>query len=964
MQFELTAGILDQRRRADDLALRQSARDGGDFDAKTIRKLSNNRGLRGNYLTTTRMAADQFRVIGSDRVDSPLEAAQAMAYLSKYPMERCEALLTDRHGRPLAIVGAFKGSLRDVPIIGHTLLSEAFRIKGAESIWVAHNHPWVLNQFSEQDERGNARMGELFRGTRLKLRGFLVYGRNFSGQEKWMFEPGPDPLENGMFSFGHHVMPVSNTVTVPVMERVYDRQEVMAGTFHMPMRFEAVDSVTGGKSGIIMANGLNMPTGFVELKRRHIGSLRKGGRMDKLYRTLSLSNAAHVYIVNYGDLSRASVYNLIGFLHNFKMKIVDLLEIEGGKMSSRRQNGFGLDHFIGFKQSAEAEPEPGLILRPTTRGPVPERAAADDKDRPPVARDEALALAGRQSGLLLLDSLRRPAAFVPLSAGAEAGSLRQALDMTAAESAMLVDRGDLSAVEIRALQQFFHGLGLPVLDLPHAGAAQPEAADGDEPATDDAGGMADGHEQIAADSRILLDWFGLESAADWFALDIEDKRRYHEQFARGFERYLFEGRAPSLSLQGVFERFRLWLLKIYRSLRGLNVELSDEARQVMGRMLASADEIRLAKQVRGMRRLFVSAREANMSPGEFAAYRRDDAGADADAAAGLMLKSLADMQWLQDARNDTLKRLQAGHAVLRRRIREQTQAVVGRMPVYRAQAFMAGLTDDLHPDVVAEMFGFGSGDELQRALAAAEPPDDLVSRWTDLKMLENHAETATDAALKRQAEAAIHNRLRGLCIATEAGVLAKSAGEMRVYGDIMEDHVYELLAGQPLGRLRPGPYLRAESRAARAAALAFRRGDIRRAAIEKRRQLLAFYAARQTYRLQDELAVGLESLDRIQESARQLDSGYRLQIECLLRRFGLGLATSQPVTLADWLKSQQARGLRPEIAGFLLDPALHMPYTRLDSRQFADLLSALRQIEHLGLSHGADRANGEADSHA
>ncbi|MEI2559218.1 hypothetical protein, partial [Acinetobacter pittii] len=69
----------------------------------------------------------------------------------------------------------------------------------------------------------------------------------------------------------------------------------------------------------------------------------------------------------------------------------------------------------------------------------------------------------------------------------------------------------------------------------------------------------------------------------------------HEQFARGFEAYLGEGKAPTPELQSVFSQFKQWILGVYRSLRNLDVELTDEVRGVFDRMLASQEEIEAAQ---------------------------------------------------------------------------------------------------------------------------------------------------------------------------------------------------------------------------------------------------------------------------------------------------------------------------------------------------------------------------------
>lgn len=65
----------------------------------------------------------------------------------------------------------------------------------------------------------------------------------------------------------------------------------------------------------------------------------------------------------------------------------------------------------------------------------------------------------------------------------------------------------------------------------------------------------------------------------------------HEQWARGFEAYLREGKAPTPGLAKVFQQFRDWLTSIYRRADELNIKLSPEMRGVFDRMIAGTDHI-------------------------------------------------------------------------------------------------------------------------------------------------------------------------------------------------------------------------------------------------------------------------------------------------------------------------------------------------------------------------------------
>ena len=87
--------------------------------------------------------------------------------------------------------------------------------------------------------------------------------------------------------------------------------------------------------------------------------------------------------------------------------------------------------------------------------------------------------------------------------------------------------------------------------------------------------------QLLADMQTALDYLGAESIE---ALTKEQ----HEVWARSFEAYLREGRAPSVELEGAFRRFRQWLLQIYRQILKLDVELTPEIREGFERSYADA----------------------------------------------------------------------------------------------------------------------------------------------------------------------------------------------------------------------------------------------------------------------------------------------------------------------------------------------------------------------------------------
>jgi len=84
--------------------------------------------------------------------------------------------------------------------------------------------------------------------------------------------------------------------------------------------------------------------------------------------------------------------------------------------------------------------------------------------------------------------------------------------------------------------------------------------------------------QVRDDFAAALQWLGVADRADL-------RTEHHEQWARGFEAFFLEGKAPTPALQQAFEAFKAWLTEIYRAVASLNVELNDNIRRVYSNML-------------------------------------------------------------------------------------------------------------------------------------------------------------------------------------------------------------------------------------------------------------------------------------------------------------------------------------------------------------------------------------------
>lgn len=90
---------------------------------------------------------------------------------------------------------------------------------------------------------------------------------------------------------------------------------------------------------------------------------------------------------------------------------------------------------------------------------------------------------------------------------------------------------------------------------------------------------------IKDDVAIIATWGGEKDLESYLSADFERRREVHERFARGFEAYIMEGKSPDEQTRNIFEFFRSWLRDIYQSIKSLRVNLTDEVRAVMDRMI-------------------------------------------------------------------------------------------------------------------------------------------------------------------------------------------------------------------------------------------------------------------------------------------------------------------------------------------------------------------------------------------
>jgi hypothetical protein len=102
--------------------------------------------------------------------------------------------------------------------------------------------------------------------------------------------------------------------------------------------------------------------------------------------------------------------------------------------------------------------------------------------------------------------------------------------------------------------------------------------------------LAESNEAFNKDYESIKKWAGVKNNT-W-------STRAEEKFARAFERYLREGKAPTKALSAVFENLKKWLTQIYNTIKGssIDIELTQEVKDVFGGLLGAKAEGTLAEQ--------------------------------------------------------------------------------------------------------------------------------------------------------------------------------------------------------------------------------------------------------------------------------------------------------------------------------------------------------------------------------
>lgn len=512
----------------------------------------------------------------------------------------------------------------------------------------------------------------------------------------------------------------------------------------------------------------------------------------------------------------------------------------------------------------------------------------------------------------------------------------------------------------------------------------------------------------------------LASVKKWLEVDdiLTMPEEKHEQFARGFEAKLMEGKAPSNALDRVFQNFKAWLNNIYRDIRGLNVPINDEIRGVMDRLLATDEEIALARDAQGMNPLFRNSADAGMTQAEFAAYTNGLRNEQNEASDRLLKHLMEDIrrqrtkEWKEEfaavsddverqvrARNDiqALSYLRSGKLLNQpdaEQILKLSRDELVRM--FGHEEVLANLPKGvyakeggIHPDLIAQNFGYNSGEAMVKALLSLEEQHKFAQDQSGKKlgleafikkltkdetqeiMESRHGNALTDGSIEIEAIAALHSDKRSTLLSTEMRYLARQIGGENA---LSVEQIRTWAAGQisdmPVKRaLNLGQFSRAEAKAALEAQRFLLKGDVTKAFEAKQRQLVNHEMYRAAKEASDFYEKSQKQFTRLarNKTLASMSQEFLDQIHGILVRIGQPvkrenselLQTLRETSLNDFVAAQEAAGQEMLIPTFLLDPNYAKKTDNMSMDEFRTVAEAIQSMAYVGREQKLFKVEGD-----
>ncbi len=511
-------------------------------------------------------------------------------------------------------------------------------------------------------------------------------------------------------------------------------------------------------------------------------------------------------------------------------------------------------------------------------------------------------------------------------------------------------------------------------------------------------------EDLKADWQTILSFLGVSKRE-------EIGKPEHEKWAKAFEAYLFEGKAPSVSLKAIFAKFKAWLLQVYRTLTGIGAKLSGDIRRVFDRLVAPKEELDEAYALLGQKPLDVNALGMSREEARYYAELVEASRREAEEKLHRQVAKEMASLWKEEyakVRQEVERELHADPRYIAAHVMRFGRLPDGRevpgdkkdwklskdaiIRDFGGEKRLAGLRglytskEGAHPDELAELlklsFGlpFRNGEELLTAIENLEPLKAAIERLARARTEERVGPAPGSPQMAERVQEAIHNEKRGELLLLELRHIAARSGRkvapLEVFRHWAESEVEERLK---IGELIHGAiadWRRAAARANKAAFEAVASKDWDRAFVEKERELLnleLLKAAEEARKEIDRAVEYVRSLDRKakRDAIARAGGDYLEQIDALLERFEFKRlspgALARKLAFRAWVEEQEAAGAPIEVPEELLNDAYRKSWLEMSVEELLGVVDTLKHLEHLARFRGKllrQREKAELDARA
>lgn len=496
---------------------------------------------------------------------------------------------------------------------------------------------------------------------------------------------------------------------------------------------------------------------------------------------------------------------------------------------------------------------------------------------------------------------------------------------------------------------------------------------------------------VSDTQKALLDWLGAKSFEDVNAQTPEGVAK-HEQFARGFEAYLMEGKAPSLKLRDAFAAFKQWLLNIYQHVSNLDVNLNDNIRQVFDRLLATQSDIIEATHNPAYDQYFRTKEQAGMSDAEWQSYldnverRKNRASETVDDKLMKAYREQRTREWNQERQpliDEETARLQDEPVYqLLGDLKDAPldwQRVVdaydGQMPA-KLQGKLIGKArkeNGVDPEIYAQKYGFDSVRQMLDSVQEAPSLKDAATAAAQQRMIEKHGDILNDGSLQAEVEEALHNNAEADVLLAEIKALKPKSAQL-INRDYLQAEAKRVIGQMTFKEIQPGKYFRAEIRAAQRATAA--RADQHAEAYDAKVQQLAnHYLYREAVEARRQFVTSRRYIRGVQNreySVRAVPPEYQLLLKTTANMYFLKNRAQQAADVnhvLDWYLGQMTNNafdvaiFDPNLARALearltntMDQYQLPEFDSLTLEDVKGVEAMLRHIRHVGGKYGDEQA--------